>query len=121
MSLIDVSEIMTDPDFVVTVTVRRPTAPTFSNEGVATYGYLPDQSITAIVQSATPADLKSLPEGVNLQGVVSVWSGTQIKIGDQSGKGSDVIVYQGVSYRVRSMDDRSDNGYWRVLAERFIP
>lgn len=118
---IDMSELNGDPDFSETVTLRRPLTPTFANEGVATYGYAADAPLVATVQPAKPSDLAMLPEGVNLSETISVWSGTQMKVGDETGQGSDIIVWGGKSYRVIKLEDRSKNGYWRAFAEGFAP
>lgn len=118
---IDVSELNGDDDFEGPITLRRPAVPTLANEGVASFTYLPDVQISADVEDASPADLKSLPEGTNLDDVIAVWSGSELKIGDQSGQGSDVLIVDGKHYRVVKLEDWSENGYWMAFAERFIP
>src|SRR5665213_969994 len=118
---IDMSELNGDEDFASVITLRRPAPPTFANEGVASYTYQPDVSIVANVQDASPADLKVLPEGTNLADVVAIWTGNELKIGDQTGQGSDLLIIKGKSYRVIKLEDWSDNGYFMAFAERFIP
>lgn len=120
---IDVSELNGDPDFapIEPVFIRRSLPATFANEGVATAAYSPQTPIVATWQPATQADLQSLLEGVNLTDIISVWSGEEIQIGDQSGNGSDILIVGSKSYRVVKRDDRAKNGYVRVFAERFIP
>ncbi len=118
---IDVSEMNGDDDFEGPITLRRPAPPTFANEGVASYSYLPDVTIIADVEDASPADLKNLPEGTNLDDVIAVWSGSELRIGDQTSKGSDVLIVDGKHYRVVKLEDWSENGYFMAFAERFIP
>lgn len=116
---IDVSELMTDPDFAQTITLRRPKGTAFANEGVATVSYEPDRKMSAVVQPARPSDAQLLPEGVNLSDVVSIWSRTDLRISGNDGAISDVLVVRGRSYRVIQREDRIKNGYTRVLAQRF--
>lgn len=119
---IDMSELNGDDDFARTITLRRPNAPTFANFGVASYTYQQDVDIVVTsVQDASPAELKTLPEGTNLDDVVAVWSGVELKIGDQTGQGSDVLVIDDKLYRIVKLEDWSDNGYFMAFASRFIP
>jgi hypothetical protein len=118
---IDISELNGDPDFAQTISILRALAPTFANEGIATAAYADAVPLVATVQPATEADLKALPEGTNLTDVISVWSGDEIQVGDQTGAGSDILIVNGKSYRVVKREDRVKNGYRRVFAERFTP
>lgn len=121
MSQIDVSELMTDPDFAETISIRRALAPTLANEGVATAAYASAVPIVAIVQPADEADLKMLPEGVNLTDVICVWSGSEISVADETGKGSDILIVNSKSYRVVKREDWVSNGCRCVYAEGFSP
>lgn len=115
------SELNGDPDFAQTISIRRALTPTLANEGVVTSTYAAPAPLVATVQPATEADLKMLPEGVNLADVISVWSGDEITVGDQAGNGSDVLIYNSKSYRVVKREDRTKNGFVRVFAEGFSP
>lgn len=121
MSLVDVSELMTDPDFAETIGIRRALAPTMSNEGVVTLAFAAQVPIVAIVQPATEADLKMLPEGVNLTDVICVWSAGEMSVADETGKGSDILIVNSKSYRVVKREDWVANGYQCVYAEGFSP
>lgn len=121
MSLVDVSELMSDPAFSRTVTLRRPNAPTFANHGVASVTYAADVSIVAIVQPATAADMQMLPEGAQLSEMVAIWSATHLIAAEESGVGSDIIVDGAKSYRVIKAEDWSEHGYYSAWAQRFDP
>jgi hypothetical protein len=120
MGLINVAELMTDTDFCRTITRRRAGAATLANEGVETRTYA-DVSITAIVQPATGGDLESLPEGIALNDAIAVWTADDVRIGDDTGVESDVLVVDADSFRILKVDDWSGNGYKKVIAQRFQP
>lgn len=121
MSAPNVAELMTDPDVGArTILLRRPNAPTFANEGVATHTYASDVPITAIVQPPDADDLKLLPEGMSLDDVISVFCGTELRPGSDKGQESDVLVIDGATYRVFKLEDFHEHGYWHVFAQRFF-
>lgn len=119
--MIDVSELMTDPDFAKTFTVKRPTV-VIAADGTASTTYVTTDNVVGIVQPAAPEDIQDLPEGSRSNGVVSVWSATEIKGSASAGsEESDVLVVDGRSYRVVKSEPRGDNGYYRVFAQGFTP
>lgn len=117
--MIDVRELMTDPDFAKGITRRRPTL-AVANEGEATYTYA-DRCITAIVQPAKPSEVALLPEGSRLNEILSVWSAEDLRGAHGNTTESDVLVIDGASYRVVKAEPWQANGYVRAFAERFIP
>lgn len=119
MSLVDVSELMDDPDFARTFTLRRPTT-TLANEGEVSNTY-DDADLVGIVQPARPDDVQFLPEGVRLANLISVWSASEMIPGDGTGTLPDVVVVDGQSYRVVKCEPWGGNGYFRVFAEGFVP
>ena len=125
MPPIDISELNGDDDFAEVIILRRPGVPTVANEGVVTSTYLPDQRIVATVMPASDADLQQMPEGANLKDVVAVYGATALRIADQSGVQSDILIRGGLPggkfYRVVKLEDRQKSGYTKVLAERFEP
>lgn len=120
--MIDVSELMSDPDFVRCIGRRRVTASAFANEGVVAPSYGPVVPIDASVQPATPDIVQSLPDGVRVEDtqMVFVACGT-IQEGDQTGKSSDILIIDGKSYRVIQLEDWNANGYQMAVVERFVP
>lgn len=120
--MIDVSELIGDPDFFRTIGRRRVTGTTFANEGVASPTYGPAVDIDACVQPSSPDIVKTLPEGVRIEDTVMVFTacGT-LQEGDQTGKASDVLIVDGKSYRLIQLEDWEANGYQMAIAERFVP
>lgn len=117
--MINVAEVVADPDFTRTFTVRRPTS-TFANEGVHTSTYT-DSTLTGIVQPASPKEMELLPEGHRVGDVIAVWSTLEMRAGNADTIEADVIVVDGKSYKVLRCEPWADAGYWKVLAEGFVP
>lgn len=122
MSQIDVSELMTDPDFTSTIVLRRPAPARLANEGENIATYAPDVNVTAIVQPADAEQIATLPEGSRGPGAVkAVWSATEIRMGDGKTFESDVLVIDGLSFKVVGEERWVENGYYFVLAAEFTP
>lgn len=117
--MIDVSELLADPDFARRLTLRRPRATTFTNEGEAQAAY-GEESIVGVVQPASAAELKIMPEGSRLDDVLSVWSAEELRTGDGKTTEPDVLVIDRKSYKVVKCEPWPDNGYWRAFAEGFV-
>lgn len=117
--MINVAELLTDEDFARRLMLRRPRATTFDNEGeaLASYG---ETSIIGVIQPATPAELKLMPEGSRLDDVLSVWCAEELRAGDGKTLEPDVLVIDRKSYKVTKCEPWADNGYWRVFAEGFV-
>lgn len=120
MSLVDVSELMTDPDFVETVTLRRPTIH-FANEGEAISSY-EDTSFVASVQPAKAEEIAALPEGERGSGqVYRIYTATELRMSDGKTDVSDVLVYGGKELRVIGQEPWGANGYFKFLAVEVVP
>jgi hypothetical protein len=125
MSLISVAELMTDPDFARTVTLRRPTrAFVAASEGETAVTYA-DTTITAIVQPVVrkgDEPLPVLPEGARGSGrLATIYCGEQLRADEGAGWAADIILVADAdatrSYKVVNTEDWSDNGYWRAIGE----
>ena len=117
--MIDVSELMDDPDFARTFVVKRPTT-TIAKDGTASTTYVEFETVGA-VQPAEPADVQFLPEGTRLDDTVSVWSHQSLRGGDGKRFESDVLIVGADRYRVIRVEPRQENGYTRVFATGFTP
>lgn len=126
MSLVDVSELFTDPEFMRDVTLRRPTVH-LANEGEAVASYVDDVAFTASVQPATAEEIASLPEGERGGGrIVKLYTGTELLYtdGKDTAKLADVVVVpnpDGGEFRVIGTEPWGAHGYWKVLATEVIP
>lgn len=97
MALIDVSELLTDPDFTNTVTLIR-RASTVNTHGENTMVET-SSSITAVVQGANTESLERVPEGARLSDLIDVYYKGQLTAESPSGY-ADVIVWGGKRYQV---------------------
>jgi hypothetical protein len=118
--VIDVSELMTDTDFVRTITRRRPTG-TRAADGSWSQTYV-DADILASVQPPEQKEIVPTPEGSRgTEDTVEVWSASEMRMGDGETYEADLLVIDGVTYTVVGNEDWSVNGYYKVLARQFVP
>jgi hypothetical protein len=124
MSLVDVSELFSDPEFMRAVALRRPTIH-LANEGESIASYDPDVDITASVQPATAEDVASLPEGERGSGrIVKLYTSTDLKMSDGKTTVADVVVIpdpDGGSFKIVGTEPWGPHGYYKALAVEFIP
>ncbi len=107
MALIDVSELMTDPDFVdpISVITRVPAINSLGEMSMT-------ETVLQSVGSVQPADWKTvqkLPEGMRVANVASFWFKGKI-IATEPGKYSSILVFNGVRYQVQTVADWSNFG-----------
>ena len=121
---IDVSELMTDPEFAREFTRRRPTG-AFAADGSFAPGY-DDSTLVGVVQPASSDDMKILPQGTRLDNVRVFWvadceEDSAVRAGDGKTFESDVLLLGNEAFRViRAEPRREDGGYFRVWAEGFV-
>lgn len=97
MALIDVSELLTDPDFTNTVTlIRRASTVNTYGENAMTET---QSTITAVVQGANTESLERVPEGARLSDLIDVYYKGQLTAESPSGY-ADIIVWGGKRYQV---------------------
>jgi cytoplasmic iron level regulating protein YaaA (DUF328/UPF0246 family) len=107
MAEIDVSELLTDPDFVdvMTLVTRFPLTTTLG-ENIMT-----EQTFES-VGSVQPADYRTLqriPEALRNENISSFWFKGKI-ISTEDGKYSSIIVFKGQRYQVLKVADWSNWG-----------
>lgn len=116
-SALDVSELVEDPDFCSTFSRVR-TPKTTANEGLDSSGTPVTTSIVGVVEPASQADLKLLPEGTRLVDMVGVYTKADVQIGGPSSD-PDMLVIDGAKYLALHVEDfRAAGGYIHVLAQR---
>ena len=92
MALIDVSELLTDPDFTSTVTlIRRASTVNTYGENVMTET---QSTITAVVQGANTESLERVPEGARLSDLIEVYYKGRLTAESPSGY-ADIVVWDG--------------------------
>jgi hypothetical protein len=118
--MIDMSELMVDPDFVQWGPVQITRTQGAYDGGGAWHDVGPKtiEWVTMIVQQSTPAQLMALPEGERDGDFITCWSASRLIVADGvSQQASDVISWRSKPYRVVRCADRSDNGFWEAIAQ----
>lgn len=121
MALLDVSELLGDPDFTdVAQIIRRSRAVNEFGENVLTEA--PTNDLLVVVQPAKPSALERLPEGAKLKESINIWFQGTINIEAVNGY-SDIIVWRGDRYTVIDTDDFTNYGagYTKALCLRGKP
>ena len=107
MAKINVTELMTDPDFVdvMSVVTRVPSINSYGEN------ILQESTLETVgsVQPASGKVLQRLPEAMRLANVSSFWFKGQI-IATAPGKYSSVLVFKNQRYQVQSVSDWSNWG-----------
>ncbi|MGG3012294.1 hypothetical protein ABEO98_22770 [Brevibacillus parabrevis] len=112
--MINVSEVITDPDFAQSYLVHRRT-----NEWVAGRPSETETSINmlGVITVADAKTLEQLPEGDRVTGMMSFYATVPIYETSEQGT-SDQIEWRGELYRVKKVFPYGDYGYWKAVAER---
>lgn len=106
--------------FAKDIIYRSKTPGTWLN-GRFTPGPTIDTQIKATVQPATARDLEILPEAERRKQIMTVWSLIEFRIsGDETDTDSDLLIIDGNNYKIIHAYDRSQNGFYKSLAE-FLP
>lgn len=116
--MIDVSELVADPDFAQTFSIERFTG-SFANEGEYTEAAPTVLSRTGAIQPGSSPDmLEFLPEGERGKATIRFWSWAEIRMGDGLAR-SDNILWRGRWYRVAYCKPWQLNGYYHGIAVEF--
>ena len=116
--MIDVSEIIGDPDFAQDYTVTR------SSGQFGAGGWIENtpQSIpmSGVITVARQKELSQMPEGDRVTGAMLFYSTQQLFIthNDSSAGTSDVITWQGYDYKIVHVWPYVDYGYWKAYGVR---
>lgn len=125
MARIDVSEILTDPDFLDDVLLIRRTAALVGARNVVTEA---DPVLTAMVvqDGVQSEDIQRVPEALRLLDSITVWSVTPLTAQDRVTEGgySDVLGWDDRRWEVRTVLANFTNwgqGYTKALATLMQP
>lgn len=122
MALIDVNELLDDPDFCDPLTFDRRTQ-VVGNNGLATFTTIAGISIVGSVQPGGPDLLARVPNAANPSQWIRVYTATILIPHDEAlGIYGDVLNWSGKRYQVRTADDWSQYGagYSKVFAEMIL-
>lgn len=108
MPFLDVSDLLSDPDFADTTLVRTRRAETVDADGFAqaTTATLP---FSGVVTSESGRNLQRTPEATRTLAGIMIHTRTNLTEGDE-------VTWRGVSYTVRTVDDYSTFGAGFVAA-----
>jgi hypothetical protein len=117
-ALINVSEVVNDPDFAQSFLIMRSTGVflngVWNSTVTAVQGY-------GVIADITDRDLDMIPEGDFVKGGKVFWS-SQILYATHAtagvGGSSDILVWRGLNYRVLQVKLYEDYGYWRAMTTR---
>jgi hypothetical protein len=118
--MIDVSELITDPDFAQDFIVHRSYG--HFDEG----GWIEDPegliTMTGVVTVMSQKELAQMPEADRVKGAMIFYSTDEIKvtrnIGDQEQGTSDKIDWRGDLYRIFQISTYADYGYYKAVGTR---
>jgi hypothetical protein len=116
--VIDVSEIITDPDFCQEFTVYRSTGSFI--KGVWTESTPIKIKMMGVVLVMNAKELNMVPEGDRIAGAMTFYSTEQIyttRTGDEQGT-SDKILWRGEYYKVFNVYPWIDYGYFEASGTR---
>jgi MFS superfamily sulfate permease-like transporter len=108
MPLLDVSEILSDPDFADVVAVTR-SAETVDSHGRAQAATQTFANITAVVTAGQGDALKYLPEGAHIEGAILVHTTFRL-VSESDTTQPDTVTWQGRDYVVTMLNDWSTFG-----------
>lgn len=118
-ALINVSELVNDPDFAQSFVILRSTGTwikgewTPSTTAVQAYG---------AISVARPRDLEMVPEGDVGHGAMVFWTQQPIYVtrvaNNGKGQSSDILIWQEEQFRVLDVKQYKDYGYYRAIGTR---
>ncbi len=120
--MIDISELMDDPDFASAIVVTRAGTATRDADGVLSFRPPAVAPLTAIVQPASAADKTDfLPEGERQGNAVKLWSRTPVLMADGEGQQADTFIYLNGNYRVAYSKTWDQHGFHFAIATGYVP
>lgn len=107
--MIDVRELLTDPDFVADIPIER--IEKVTDDHGRTQTTTTAATIQGSVQPATPRERETLPEADRVKETLSIWTLAQISEDTR-------FTWRGASYRAASIEtwDPPNDGFCKVLA-----
>jgi hypothetical protein len=114
---VDLSEVVSDPDLAESFTITRNTGAFGSG------GWIPNAPTVipayGIVSVAKQADLDAIPEADKISEAMVFHSTQEMFITNAAGSAtSDTLQWQGTNYRVYSVANYSNRGYWKAIATK---
>ncbi|GAC1042261.1 hypothetical protein [Rhizobium sp. No.120] len=114
MPLLDVTDVLSDPDFADTITVTRTTQSGFDHGRpiVTTQTF---SNVTAVVTAGQGDILKYFPEMTNIQGAILIHTTFLLTSASETTQ-ADIVTWQGRGYQVTGLNDWSTFGTGFIMA-----
>ena len=110
--MINVKELIHDPDFCETFTLRHKT-------GVWVDGLFQttatDTSVTGVVRPATGKELELLPEGDRMKDTKVFYTWEKVQVAEDE-NASDEFLWKGSRYKALQVKDWSSHGFYETMA-----
>lgn len=110
--MIDVSRLLTDPDFCEPFVIRRRVGKWEAGRFIAAPE---DTAVTGIVEPTNGDDLEQLPEGDRVSGMMTFYTKQPVYLA-QDKRQSDEIIWRGKTYKAQHILDWSRHGFYKVIA-----
>ena len=110
--MIDVSRLITDPDFCEPFTIRRRVGKWEAGRFVATPE---DPAVNGIVEPTNGDDLEQVPEGDRVSGMMTFYTKQPVYLA-QDKQQSDELIWRGKLYKAVQILDWSRHGFYKVIA-----
>ncbi len=110
--MIDVSELIHDPDFCTTFILRHKTGDWVDGifETTAT-----DTSVTGVVRPATGKEIELLPEGDRMKDVKVFYTWEKVQLAEDE-NASDEFIWEGGRYKALRVSDWKAHGFYETMA-----
>lgn len=107
-------EVLSDPDFLIDLTVERTTAGAYVG-GLYVGGTASNLTIPASVQPANAEDFQNLPEGERFGGSQLLYSLQELIGSKDLAKADKVLNYLGVDWKVVTVEPWTHHGYYKSI------
>ncbi len=112
---IDVAlEVLSDPDFLINLSVERTTAGSYV-EGLYVEGISSNITVPASVQPANSEDFKNMPEGERFGGSQVLFSLLELQGAKDLAPADKVLNYLGVDWKIVTVEHWAHHGYYKSI------
>lgn len=117
--MINVSEIIDDPDFAQAFKVQRSSGTWVLGRFIAATETL---QFSGVIEPLNTKEIKMLPEGDQITGGINIWTRETLHTTKREnalgGKLSDEVIWQGENWKVYQVQNFSDFGYQQAICVR---
>lgn len=116
--MIDVSELVSDPDFAQDFSMIRESVTLVEGEAQVT----PAAAVPmfGVIQPASAEDFTEFNvEGQREGAWIAIWCAAEIRMGNGKNQLGDIIVWRGSNYRVAKAKHWETQGYYKALANGY--